>query len=63
MPFRALSGARSCLTRCPCPAVYPMLAFDAPTKAVGAVVCAAMLVTGAFDEDLSRGLTELIGSK
>jgi hypothetical protein len=40
-----------------------MLAFDAPTKAVGAVVCAAMLVTGAFDEDLSRGLTELIGSK
>ena len=40
-----------------------MLAFDAPTRAVGAVVCAAMLVTGEFDEDLSRGLSELIGSK
>ena len=39
-----------------------MLVFDAPTRAVGAVVCAAMLVTGEFDEDLSRGLSELIGS-
>lgn len=45
-----------------CPAVYPLLRFDAAILAVTAVVCGSRLITGVMDEQMNRGLVELVGS-
>ena len=43
--------------------VYPLLAFDAATLAVTAVVCGAMLITGEMDETMTRGAARMIHPK
>ena len=42
--------------------MYPLLKFDAAILAVTAVVCGSRLITGVMDEQMNRGLVELVGS-
>lgn len=42
--------------------VYPLLQYEPSVLAVTAIVCGAKLISGSWDEELNRGLIELVGS-